>query len=217
MKKRRKRVPGIRPRTFDAMHKWPLLGLDEVGTGCIAGPIAAAGVVLPQDEGVLEALEFAGLKDSKEMTPLSRERAYDLIKKHAVFEKVEFLHPRDLEQMGLGPSLDYLFNKIMASFRHTFGANGSIVLDGNFRKNLSFFHIAVHQGDQKSFSIAAASVIAKVERDNMMVALAEDFPGYALDDNKGYLTRSHREGLEKLGVSEIHRRNTKPVKALIGE
>ncbi len=217
MRRRRRRIPGIRPRTFDSMHKWPLLGIDEVGTGCIAGPIAAAGVVLPQDEAVLDALEKAGLKDSKEMTPGSRDRTYELIKDLATFAQVEFIHPRELERLGQGPALDKMFDRLMGSFRFCFGAEGAIVLDGNFRPRLSFFHIAVHQGDQKSLSIAAASVVAKVERDRMMVELSQDFPGYGLAENKGYLTQRHREGLEKLGVAEIHRRNTKPVKAFIDE
>ena len=215
MRKRRRRIPGIRPRVFDSMHTWPLLGLDEVGTGGVAGPIAASGVVLPQDEGVLDALSSLGLKDSKEMTSVMRSRAYEVIRKHAVFCHTEFIHPRELEAFGQGPSLDKMFDCIMGKFRLQMGTGGSIVLDGNFRKNLSFFHVAVHQGDQKSFSIAAASVVAKVERDAVMVDLAQDFPGYGLEKNKGYLTRDHKEGLEKLGVAEVHRRNTKPIKAFI--
>jgi ribonuclease HII len=197
------------------MHRWPLVGIDEVGTGCIAGPIAAAGVVLPKDDAVLDALEKAGLKDSKQMTPLSRERVRDLVVDLAPFHVVEFIHPRELEQLGQGPALDKMFNSIMQKFRVHFGEGGSIVLDGNFRKKLDYFHVAVHQGDQKSMSIAAASVVAKVERDRLMEEYAPDFPGYGFEKHKGYLTRDHREALEKLGVAEIHRRNVKPIQKLL--
>lgn len=195
------------------MHRWPLLGIDEVGTGCIAGPIAAAGIVLPKDEAVIDALETAGLKDSKQMTPLSRERTRNIIVEHAPFCVVDFVHPRELEQLGQGPALDKMFNNIMGAFRLHYGMTaGAIVLDGTFRKKLDYFHVAVHQGDQKSLTIAAASVVAKVARDKLMEEYAPDFPGYGFEKHKGYLTRDHREALEKLGVCEMHRRNTKPVK-----
>lgn len=215
-RRRKKPLKCIRPRLFDSMHRWPLLGIDEVGTGCIAGPIAAAGVVLPQDEGVLDALEAAGLKDSKQMTPIRREQARDIIVRHAAFCTVDFIHPRELEELGQGRALDKMFNNIMGAFRLHFGEDrGAIVLDGNYRKTLDYFHVAVHQGDQKSLSIAAASVVAKVARDAFMVEYASDFPGYGFEDHKGYLTRTHQEALEKLGVAEIHRRNVKPVKDLL--
>lgn len=205
----------IHPRLFDSMHKWPLLGIDEVGTGSVAGPIAAGGVVLPQDSGVLDALELAGLKDSKQMTPYTRERSYELLKLHAEFCVVEFIHPRELEVLGQGPALDKMFGRLMAKFRCKFGEGGSIVIDGTKRSRLDYFHIAVHQGDQKSLSIAAASVVAKVERDRFMEELEDTFPGYGFGKHKGYMTRDHKEALEKLGVCESHRRNVKPIQALL--
>ena len=217
MRRRRKQrvIKCINPRLFDSMHKWPLLGIDEVGTGAIAGPVAAGAVVLPQDNAVLDLLESAGLKDSKQMTPGARDRVHDIIIKHSVFHAVEFIHPRELEQIGQGPALDKMFNALMAQFRLEWTEGGSIVLDGNKRKNIKFFHIAVHQGDQKSMSVAAASVIAKVTRDRMMEEYEDDFPGYGLATHHGYLTRTHKEALEKLGVAEIHRRNTKPIRKLM--
>lgn len=209
---RARRTPGPRPRLFDSMHVWPLLGVDEVGTGCAAGPIAAAGVVLPRDEAVLDALSSARLNDSKQMTETGRARARDIILAHATFHAVEFIHPRELEELGQSRALDKMFNAIMGAFRTRFGVGGSIVLDGE-RRPLEFKHIAVHQGDSKSFTVAAASVLAKVARDELMCELAKTYPGYDLASNKGYLTPKHFEGLEKLGASDIHRRNVKPVQA----
>jgi ribonuclease HII len=170
---------------------------------------------LPKDEAILDALEKAGLKDSKQMTPLSRERVRDLVVDLASFCVVEFIHPRELEELGQGPALDKMFNSIMQKFRARFGEGGSIALDGNYRKGLDYFHVSIHQGDQKSFSIAAASVVAKVDRDRLMEEYAPDFPGYGFEKHKGYLTRDHREALEKLGVAEIHRRNVKPIQVLL--
>ena len=216
MKRRRKPLKHIRPRLFDSMHVWPLVGIDEVGTGCVAGPIAAAGVVLPKDEAVLDALELAGLKDSKQMTAMARERVSEIITEHATFCVVEYIHPRELEQLGQGPALDKMFNAIMAAFRLRFKRGGSIVLDGNYRKNLDYFHVAVHQGDQKSLAIAAASVVAKVARDKFMEEY-EDASGYGFAKHKGYLTKDHQDALEKLGVSDMHRRNVRPIQVLLAK
>jgi ribonuclease HII len=211
-RRKRKQAHAIRPRVFDSMHTWPMLGMDEVGTGCAAGPIAAAGVVLPKDQAFLDVLEEQGLKDSKQMTPLARERVSELILQHASFSVVEFIHPRELEKLGQGRALDALFDRICAKFRNKYGSGGSIVLDGNKRTRLDYFHVAVPQGDQRSLTIAAASVIAKVGRDAFMVEYAEYFPGYGFEAHKGYLTRDHKDALEKLGVCEMHRCNVKPVK-----
>ena len=222
MRRRRKIIHGCRPRVFDSMHAWPLLGLDEVGTGSIAGPIAVAGIVMPAPpSGLPELLAELGLKDSKMMSAASRERVFDLIEDQTAFRSVKFSHPREIEEIGQGRALDRLFNEVISEFRYvlghreTEGRSGSILIDGSFRKRLDYFHVGVPQGDQKSLTIAAASVYAKVLRDRMMCELAKDFPGYGLENNMGYLTKRHRSGLEKLGVAEIHRKNTKPVQALI--
>tara|TARA_R110002126_G_scaffold52672_16_gene143003 strand:+ start:979 stop:1644 length:666 start_codon:yes stop_codon:yes gene_type:complete len=197
------------------MHQWPLLGIDEVGTGCAAGPIAAGGVVLPKDAVVLDALQAAGLKDSKQMTPASRRRVSEVIVKHAEFCEIRYIHPRELEELGQGRALDKMFNSIMGEFRRRYKAEGAIILDGNKRSDLDYFHIAVHQGDQRSLSIAAASVVAKVARDKFMEEYALDFPGYGFENHKGYLTAEHKDALVKLGVAEIHRRNVRPIQVLL--
>jgi ribonuclease HII len=215
----RRRIRGIDPRSFDRFHVAPLLGIDEVGLGAIAGPICVAGAILPRDRQVTDLLHEAGLRDSKEMTGLSREKVYELLMEHAVWHTHAFAWCWELEEDGYSATLDRLYGKVIAEAynRDVEGrAVAQVVLDGNARPNLPYQHEAVQKGDQKSQTIAAASVIAKVTRDRLMVEMSADYPGYDFHNNVGYGTRTHLRGLKELGPCEIHRQNTKPVKKAKG-
>jgi len=211
-RRRRKRpIPGCDPRVFDSFYAKPMLGIDEVGTGAIAGPLCAAGVALPDSIEVWDALVDMGLRDSKDMTPLTRGRVFDFLKRHALHARAVYIFPRDIERLGQGPSLDAMFADIISTFRRE-TAPGAVLLDGNARKGIGFAHQGVPQGDQKSLTISAASVWAKVSRDRVMVHLAMTYPDYGLEKHKGYDTPGHREALAKFGVADVHRRNTKTIK-----
>lgn len=216
MAKRRKRrkYKGCDPRVFDSFYAKPLLGIDEVGTGCIAGPLCAAGAILPRSPEVLEALTIAGLRDSKEMTPLTRDRVFALLEKHALYLRAVYVFPRDIERLGQGPALDAMFTDIIGTCRKRTHP-GAVLIDGYARPSVKYPHHGITQGDQKSLTIQAAATWAKVSRDRLMVSLGDTYPGYGLDNHKGYDTRQHREALEKLGVADVHRRNTKTIKRLI--
>jgi ribonuclease HII len=190
--------------------------MDEVGTGCIAGPICAGAVVLPPAVEILDALVDMGLRDSKDMTPLTRDRCFDFLKQHAEYARAVYVFPRDIEKYDLGPALDKMYSDLIATYRKEHSP-GSVLIDGNDRKGVHFSHQGVPQGDQKSLTISAASVWAKVSRDRLMVSLSkkEEYEGYGFENHKGYDTRGHREALTKLGVSEMHRRNTKTIKRLL--
>ena len=216
MRRRRKktRYSGCDPRVFDRFFAKPLLGMDEVGTGCVAGPLCAAAIVLPQSVEVQDALVDMNLRDSKQMTPLTRERVYEFLEKHAEYARAVFVFPRDIERLGQGPALDAMFTSLIACYRNV-ATPGSVLIDGNDRKGVSFSHQGIPGGDDKSLTISAASVWAKISRDRLMVNLAKEYPGYGLENHKGYYVREHQEALEKLGVADIHRRNTKPIKDLM--
>ena len=188
--------------------------MDEVGTGCIAGPICAAAVVLPGSPEILEILVDMGLRDSKDMTPLTRDRCFDFLQKHAEYTRNVYVFPRDIEKHGLGPSLDKMYSNLISTYRKA-ATPGSVLIDGNDRKGVEFSHQGIPQGDQKSLTISAASVWAKVSRDRLMEHLAGSYPGYGFENHKGYDTRGHREALEKLGICDIHRKNTKTIKRLL--
>jgi ribonuclease HII len=208
------KISGIDPRTFDSFYPWPRLGMDEVGTGCVAGPVCTAGVVLRKDPAVPLVLQEAGLRDSKEMTPYTRNRVFELMNTEDLcdFAVVHFVYPPNVQPMK--GALDVMFNRIAASFRRQYGMRGTMMLDGDPRKGLDYKVTTIQKGDTKSLSIAAASVAAKVSRDRYMTKIAEEYPEYGFDNHKGYLTRTHRDALEAHGPCDIHRLWVKPIRAL---
>jgi ribonuclease HII len=206
---------GCDPRTFDTFYRSPLLGIDEVGTGALAGPICVGGVVLPQEPDLLDALVRMGLRDSKLMTSATRKNVSDFIKEQKIWYVVAFAGPRTIEDLGHTQTLDHLFNEVMWAFRDEFGVKGSILLDGYGRKELRFTHTGVVKGDKKSLSIQAGASMAKVARDERMVELSEMFPGYGIHDNVGYGTRTHLDGLAKYGACSLHRKNVKRIRDLV--
>jgi ribonuclease HII len=209
------RFHGCDPRVFDSCHPRPVLGIDEVGTGCIAGPVYAAGVVLPNTKEVLEALIDSGLRDSKLMTPAVRDRVNDILMDHMVFAHIAFREAQDIETHGLSVCLDSMYHEIISTYRNQNGPPGCVLLDGNHRSSLSYTHDGIIHGDQKSLTISAASVIAKVSRDRFMVELSRTVPGYGFEDHKGYQTATHLAALKELGVSEVHRKSTKTIRRLL--
>jgi ribonuclease HII len=200
--------------SFDSKYPRPVLGIDEVGTGCIAGPVYAAGVVIPDDREIREALIDMGINDSKKLTDNSRRRLYRFIEEQNFFRVVVDLPPSKVSRWGNTTSVDYLFTKIVAAFRETHDG-GTVLIDGNSRNGVKVAHVAVVKGDNKSLAIAAASIVAKVERDNVMIELAEKYPGYGWERNKGYVSKEHREALMSLGPVTPHRTHTEPVKQAI--
>lgn len=202
----------VDPRAYDRMRHWPYLGADEVGTGALAGPICAAGVILPNDNTIREALYDAGLRDSKEMTGLTRARLYDDIVKHAVWFHVAYAWCWEIEDLGQSAAIDKVFTEVLTRCFSDYGKPESITIDGAQRPGVPYTYEALHKGDQKSLTISAASVVAKVTRDRLMVKMEEEYPGYDFRNNVGYGTAAHKQRLNELGPCEIHRRNTKPVK-----
>jgi ribonuclease HII len=184
-----------------------LAGVDEAGRGPWAGPVVAAAAVF--DGGNAPD----GLQDSKLLTAARRDRLYDAIRETArigvgivpveTIDKVNILQAtllamqRAVEALGLSP--------------HT------VLIDGNACPSLACRTIAVVGGDGKCPSIAAASIIAKVTRDRLMVELAESFPGYGWHANKGYGTREHAEGIARLGITPHHRRSFAPIRAALAD
>jgi ribonuclease HII len=178
-----------------------IAGVDEVGRGPLAGPVTAAAVVL--DPAHLPE----GLNDSKKLGLLQRERLFDAIMETA---QVSVAHA-SVEEID---DLNILYASHLAMERAVAGL-GPIchaLIDGNMiPKALGCPATAVVKGEGRSLSIAAASIIAKVTRDRIMVDLAQQYPGYGWEKNAGYPTKLHRAALETLGVTPHHRRSFKPV------
>lgn len=183
-----------------------IAGVDEVGRGSLFGPVVAAAVIIPK--AALKPLQVAGVKDSKQLSVRQRELLFDQILTLATDCKIA---------LGTVPEIDRL-NILQASLLAMKRAIVSLdpqpklcLVDGNQTvPNLSITQQTLVKGDQKSFVIAAASIVAKVWRDRLIVRLAQRYPGYDLASNKGYGSAKHRAALIQLGSTRQHRKSFKP-------
>ena len=173
-------------------------GCDEAGRGCLAGPVVAAAVILPED--------FAHplLNDSKQLTERQRELLRPIIEQEALAWGVGSVSPEEIDQINI----------LQASFLAMHRAIDDLILrpqllliDGNrFTPYPDIPHECIVGGDGKYMSIAAASVLAKTHRDALMLNLATEYPGYGLEVHKGYPTPAHKEAIRRLGLTPIHRK-----------
>ena len=171
-----------------------ICGIDEAGRGCLAGPLCVAGCVL-------EA-EIAGLDDSKKLSEAKREELFELIKQNSKFKIVEF-SSEEVDEMGLSQCLKTALEAIVAHF----GAqNYDIVYDGNSKFGASGFRTMVG-ADAKIPEVSAASILAKVTRDRKMRQIAEIYPEYGFEKNKGYGCKAHIEAIKKFGYTKFHRKS----------
>jgi ribonuclease HII len=181
-------------------------GIDEVGRGPLAGPVCAAAVVLPEDFDVL------GVDDSKKLSEKKRETLYALIIERAYAWGVGFTDNRRIDEINiLNATKEAMLAAVLqASERlqaHIDGAHiGHLLVDAVKLPEARIPGTAIIRGDEMSVSIAAASIIAKVTRDRMMIEFDTVYPGYAFASNKGYGTKAHYEGIARLGLTPIHRR-----------
>jgi len=185
---------------------WPrlqggLVGIDEAGRGCLAGPVVAAAVVLPQDLTRLGVLD--GLTDSKQLSAQKRDTFFYLIQEVAEHFGVGIVSSDLIDEMNILRATFLAMERAIAPIPDI----AMILVDGNQTiPRLTHSQQAVVGGDRQSLTIAAASVLAKVTRDRLMVDLEEHYPGYGLAQHKGYPTASHREAVRQLGLSPIHRK-----------
>lgn len=179
-------------------------GLDEAGRGALAGPVAVGAVILPKNKALLSQT-LLGVRDSKQMTPLERESLAPRIQKVALTWSVGFASAEEIDSLGIVPATR------LAALRALGGL--SIVpqyLLTDFRLELPELDIsqtALVRGDALSLSIAAASVLAKTARDQLMCELDLCYEGYGLGRHKGYGTLAHRSAMKRLGASPIHRKS----------
>ena len=183
-------------------------GLDEVGRGCWAGPVVAAAVVLP-----LERLRegpglLAGVDDSKRLTARQREEAAGRIREAALGVGLGLASPALVDALGIVGATRLAMRQALGRLPL---APDFLLVDGLLRLNLSRPQRALVHGDARCLSIAAASVVAKVYRDALMVEWDAGYPGYGFAAHKGYGTRRHQEALRWLGPCPLHRRSFAPV------
>lgn len=178
-------------------------GVDEVGRGPLAGPIVAAAVILDLEQDGDESL-ILGIKDSKKMTPKSREEISERIKEKAVAYSIACLSHHEIDERGIGWCNHEVFRRAIFQL----SKRPELVLsDGYPVKNLPIQNAFMEKGDTLSASIACASIIAKVFRDQLMREYAKEFPQFGFDRHVGYGTEEHVQAIKKYGPCKIHRRS----------
>lgn len=179
-------------------------GIDEVGRGPLAGPVVTCCIVLKPDFNIL------GVDDSKKLSEKKREELYDLILSNCICygigivdnEKIDEINILEATKLSMKQSYENA-NKMLKSLN--LGPIEHVLIDA-VKLDLDVPSTSIIKGDQKSISIAAASIIAKVTRDRMMVDYSNEFPYYGFEKNKGYGTKAHYEGIKKYGITKIHRK-----------
>jgi ribonuclease HII len=181
-------------------------GVDEVGRGPLAGPVVAAAVILDP------ARPVAGLADSKKLSEKRREKLAEIIKEQALSWALGRAEVEEIDRLNILQASLLAMQRAVAALQPT--AEFALV-DGNRCPHLACPAEAVIKGDERVPAISAASVIAKVARDQEMVQLDQVYPGYGLARHKGYPTRAHLEALRQIGISVIHRRSFGPVRKIL--
>lgn len=182
-----------------------VVGVDEVGRGSWAGPLVAGAVILNKP--------IKGLKDSKKLTKLQRERFAETINKKALAVGLGWVSPKQIDELGLTAAVRLAMIKAVRQITAEYSA---IIIDGkyNFLSHLSTSK-AVIKADSSVACVSAAGIVAKVARDNYMAKIAKKYPAYGFESHVGYGTRLHNNALKAHGVCKIHRLSYKPIKTLI--
>lgn len=177
-------------------------GVDEAGVGPMAGPVVAAAAVFAPETFI------KGVHDSKQLTHEEREELFSPIHERALAIGVGIAEVNEIDRLNIYWATMAASRRALAALNLT---PGHVLVDGRLIPQLTLPQTKIVGGDRKSFCIAAASIVAKVTRDRMMVALDAQYPGYGFAQHKGYCTNEHMQTLIKLGPSPIHRRSYMPV------
>ena len=187
-------------------------GLDEAGRGAWAGPVCAAAVVLPLEQPDLADL-LTGVDDSKKLSSARRETLLPVVMEVAEGVGVGWATPTEVDELGIVPATRQAMARAVSGLD---GRVDALLVDYLRLPELDLPQRALPKADGRCLSVAAASIVAKVTRDRLMVALDDEFPGYGLARHKGYGTRQHREALARLGPLPIHRMSWRPVQEIWG-
>ncbi len=184
--------------SFYAQGYQVICGVDEAGRGPLAGPVCAAAVILPKH------LEIPGLTDSKKLTDKKRRELFPLIQEQAVAYGIGLASQEEIDEINI---LQATFLAMERALSQLNVRPDMVLIDGNREREFGVPVQTVIKGDSLSANIAAASILAKVTRDNLMMELALQYPQYGFEIHKGYGTKAHYEALRQYGASPIHRRS----------
>ena len=173
-----------------------ICGVDEAGRGPLAGPVCAAAVILPEN------LEIPGLNDSKKLTDKKRRELFPIIQEKAIAYGIAFATEQEIDEINI---LQATFLAMQRAIDQLEGKANFALIDGNREKDFGLPVMTVVKGDSRSANIAAASVLAKVSRDDYMDEMAKKYPEYGFEIHKGYGTKAHYAALSEKGPCPIHR------------
>ncbi len=176
-----------------------IVGVDEVGRGPLAGPVVAAAVVMPLDEGSI----IEGVDDSKKLSAKKRETLAEMIKERAIAYVICQVENDVIDEINILQATRLCMKNAVEKLP----VNADVVLtDGNMTLDITVPQRSIIKGDSLSYSIGAASILAKVYRDNLMDEYAKEYPYYAFEKNRGYGTAVHIQGIKERGLCKIHRK-----------
>ena len=173
-----------------------ICGVDEAGRGPLAGPVCAAAVILPRHH------QLPGLNDSKKLTDKKRRELFPIIKEQAVAYGIGFASHQEIDEINILQATYLAMERALEQLK---GMADIALIDGNRAKDFGLPVQTVVKGDSLSANIAAASILAKVTRDDLMLEMAKEYPGYGFEVHKGYGTKAHYEALRAQGPCPIHR------------
>lgn len=182
-------------------------GIDEAGRGCLAGPVAAAAVILPADEGI--AATLAGVRDSKQLSPADRETARMIIENTSLAWAVGWADNLEIDRLGIVPATRLA---VWRALEKLDPLPDHLIVDYLVLPDIPLPQTRLVKGDARSLSIAAASILAKTHRDAWMSANDRTYPGYGFEKHKGYGTARHREAIQSLGACPLHRMSFAPLR-----
>ena len=177
-----------------------IAGIDEVGRGPVAGPIVSSAVIFDLEN--FPEIPEGYVKDSKKIAEKKREKAAAYIREHALAIGIGMVDSRDVDDMGISEANKLSYIRAIEDLNIT---PDFLLIDGTLSFNSPIPYSTLVKGDQLCYSIAAASIIAKVYRDQLMHQLSKEYPHYGFEHNKGYGTASHMEAIRKFGLSKHHR------------
>lgn len=184
-------------------------GIDEAGRGCLAGPVAAAAVILPADEDIAKTL--SSVRDSKQLNSAQREEVRILIENISLTWAVGWADNGEIDQLGIVPATRLAVWRALEKLNPT---PDHLLVDYIVLPDISLPQTRLVKGDARSLSIAAASILAKTHRDSLMTAFASTYPSYGFDKHKGYGTPLHRQAIQSRGSCPLHRMSFAPLRTI---
>ena len=184
-----------------------IAGIDEVGRGPLAGPVVAAAVILPKN------CKIKGLNDSKKIPKKKHEEIFQAVKDNALAIGIGIMDNQVIDQVNIYEATKLAMKEAISQLE----SQPEHLLIDAMKLDLPISQTSIIKGDANSLSIAAASIVAKVTRDKIMANYDEEFPGYDFAQNAGYGTAKHQEGIEKHGVTPIHRTSFEPIKTIVSK